>query len=137
MSSMKLHTAKFRKFIQIIVTGLSSQLLHLTEPSLVNNTSADIQFKSLNPTAGQKLIIGNSMSVSFMWEIEVGKDEASTVPIKTDFRVKYIPVDGIEETESIESLDDDPLHIRSIERVEKESNVYWCNFDVADYAVSV
>ncbi|KYM88375.1 Trafficking protein particle complex subunit 10 [Atta colombica] len=97
MSSMKLHTAKQRKFIQIVVTGLTSQLLQLTEPELMTVSSIDVNFKSLNPIAGQKLIIGNGMNVSFMWELEIGKDEKSTIPIKTDFRVKYISVNDTEE----------------------------------------
>lgn len=102
MSTMKLHTAKRRKFIQIVVTGVSSQLLQLTEPQLTSGTSADVHFKSLNPTAGQKLVIGNSMSVSFMWEVEIGnEDGGSTIPIKTDFRLKYIPIKDIEDINKI------------------------------------
>ncbi|XP_058794002.1 trafficking protein particle complex subunit 10 isoform X2 [Phymastichus coffea] len=142
MSTMKLHTAKRRKFIQIIVTGLSNQLLQLTEPQLTSGTSVDVHFKSLNPTAGQKLVIGNSMSVSFMWEVEIGyDDERSTIPIKTDFKVKYIAIKDIEDLDEIDNdrsdkgVVDDPLHIRDLEKVEKESNMYWCNFDVVDYSI--
>ncbi|KAJ8679613.1 hypothetical protein QAD02_015400 [Eretmocerus hayati] len=141
MSTMKLHTAKRRKFIQVIVVGSSSQLLQLTEPQLSSGTSADVQFKSLNPTAGQKLVIGNGMSVSFMWEVEVGKEEETfTIPIKTEFKLKYIAIQNIEDVDDVDSSQgstnvvDDPLHIRSMEKVEKESNVYRCNFDVTDYA---
>lgn len=104
MSTMKLHTAKRRKFIQIVVIGVSSQLLQLTEPQLTSGTSADVQFKSLNPTAGQKLVIGNGMSVSFMWEIEIGNDDGgSTIPIKTEFRIKYIAIKDIEDVDVTES----------------------------------
>lgn len=101
---MKLHTAKRRKFIQVVVTGVSSQLLQLTDPQLTSGTSADVHFKSLNPTAGQKLVIGNSMSVSFMWEIEIGNDDGgSTIPIKTDFRLKYIPIKDIEDVDEVDT----------------------------------
>ncbi|XP_014219385.1 trafficking protein particle complex subunit 10 isoform X2 [Copidosoma floridanum] len=141
MSTMKLHTAKRRKFVQIVVIGLAKQLLQLTDPRLTSGTSADVQFRSLNPTAGQKLIIGNGMSVSFMWEVEIGnEDERSPIPIKTEFRVKYIAIKDIEDVdesnsdEASKSVVDDPLHIRDLEKVEKESNVYWCNFDVTDYS---
>lgn len=104
MSTMKLHTAKRRKFIQVVVTGVSSQLLQLTDPQLTSGTSADVHFKSLNPTAGQKLVIGNSMSVSFMWEIEIGNDDGgSTIPIKTDFRLKYIPIKDIEDVDEVDT----------------------------------
>lgn len=134
MSSMKLHTAKQRKFIQIVVTGLTSQLLQLTEPELMTISSIDINFKSLNPIAGQKLVIGNGMNVSFMWELEIGKDEKSTIPIKTDFRVKYISVNDTEELNNT-YVDNDPLHIHNLERIEKACSVYRCNFDVTDYMV--
>ncbi|KAG7201711.1 hypothetical protein KM043_004436 [Ampulex compressa] len=132
MSSMKLHTAKQRKFLQVVVTGLTSQLLQLTEPELTTITSIDINFKSLNPVAGQRLIIGNGMNVSFMWELEIGKDEKSTMPIKTDFRVKYIPVSGNEDQCTL-LANDDPLHIHNLEKMERASSVYRCNFDITDY----
>ncbi|XP_053994215.1 trafficking protein particle complex subunit 10 [Hylaeus volcanicus] len=132
MSNMKLHTAKRRKFLQIVVTGLTSQLLQLTEPELTTVTSIDVNFKSLNPIAGQRLVIGNGINVSFMWELEIGKDEKSMMPIKTDFRVKYIPVKDTEEP-SDSHTNDDPLHIHNLQRMEKASSVYRCNFDITDY----
>lgn len=127
MSNMKLHTAKRRKFLQIVVTGFTTQLLQLTEPELTTITSIDVNFKSLNPIAGQRLVIGNGINVSFMWELEIGKDEKSMMPIKTDFRVKYVPINDAE--------DDDPLHLHNLQRVEKASSVYRCNFDIIDYVV--
>ncbi|EZA55391.1 Trafficking protein particle complex subunit [Ooceraea biroi] len=132
MSSMKLHTAKQRKFVQIVVTGLTNQLLQLTEPELMTITSIDVNFRSLNPVAGQGLVIGNGMNVSFMWELEIGKDEKSTMPIKTDFRVKYIPISDNEELNE-SRVNDDPLHIHNLERIEKACSVYRCNFDITDY----
>lgn len=134
MSVMKLHTAKQRKYIQIVVTGLSSQLLQLTDPQLTSNSSVDINFKSLNPVAGQKLVIGNDMNVSFMWELEFGKNEKSGMPVKTDFRVKYIPINSAEENN--DTCVDDPLHIQDLQKLEENSNIYKCNFDVVDYVVS-
>lgn len=102
---MKLHTAKRRKFIQIVVTGLSKQLLQLTEPQLTSGTSVDVQFRSLNPTAGQKLVIGNGIPVSFMWEIEIGnEDERTPIPIKTEFRVKYIAINDIEDVDESDEV---------------------------------
>lgn len=97
-------------------------------------SSIDVNFKSLNPVAGQKLVIGNGMNVSFMWELEIGKDEKSMIPIKTDFRVKYISVNDTEELNNTH-VDDDPLHIHNLERIEKACSVYRCNFDITDYVV--
>lgn len=133
MSVLKLHTAKERKYLQIQVTGLSSQFLQLTDPQLTSNSSVDVHFKSLNPVAGQKLVIGNEMNVSFMWELEIGKDEKSGVPIKTDFRVKYIATSRTEEKD--DTGVDDPLHIHDLQKLEEDSHVYRCNFDVIDYVV--
>ena len=113
---------------------MTSQLLQLTEPELMTVSSIDVNFKSLNPIAGQKLIIGNGMNVSFMWELEIGKDEKSTIPIKTDFRVKYISVNDTEELNDTH-IDDDPLHIHNLERIEKACSIYRCNFDITDYVV--
>ncbi|XP_024942928.1 trafficking protein particle complex subunit 10 isoform X2 [Cephus cinctus] len=136
MSDMKLHTAERRKFLQIIVTGLTGQLLQLTEPQLTTSASMDISFKSLNPVAGQKLVIGNSMNVSFMWELEIGKDEKSLMPIKTHFSMKYVPLSNTEDSDEL-SGDDDPLHIHKLEKMEEASNVYRCNFDVVDYVTRI
>ncbi|XP_076177740.1 SIDL trafficking protein particle complex subunit 10 isoform X2 [Ptiloglossa arizonensis] len=132
MSNMKLYTAKQRKFLQIVVTGLTSQLLQLTEPKLTTVMSIDVNFKNLNPIAGQRLVIGNGINVSFMWELEIGKDEKSMMPIKTDFRVKYIPVNDTEELSDLHT-NDDPLHILNLQKMEKASSVYRCNFDITDY----
>lgn len=136
MSNMKLHTAKQRKFLQIIVTGLTNQLLQLIEPELTTVTSIDVNFKSLNPIAGQRLVIGNGVNVSFMWELEIGKDEKSLMPIKTDFRVKYIPINDTEDLNDLYN-NDDPLQIHNLQRVEKASSFYRCNFDIIDYVVRV
>lgn len=136
MSNMKLHTAKQRKFLQIIVTGLTNQHLQLIEPELTTATSIDVNFKSLNPIAGQRLVIGNGINVSFMWELEIGKDEKSLIPIKTDFRVKYIPINDAEDQNDLNS-NDDPLQIHNLQRMEKASSLYRCNFDITDYVVRI
>lgn len=136
MSNMKLHTAKQRKFLQIIVTGLTNQHLQLIEPELTTVTSIDVNFKSLNPIAGQRLVISNGINVSFMWELEIGKDEKSLIPIKTDFRVKYIPINDTEDQNHLNS-NDDPLQIHNLQRMEKASSLYRCNFDITDYVVRI
>ncbi|CAK9800247.1 Trafficking protein particle complex subunit 10 [Anthophora plagiata] len=132
MSNMKLHTAKQRKFVQIIVTGLTNQQLQLVEPELTTITSIDVKFKSLNPIAGQRLVVGNGINVSFMWELEIGKDEKYLMPIKTDFRVKYIPINDTEELNYLHT-NDDPLQIHNLQRMEEASSLYRCNFDITDY----
>lgn len=134
---MKLHTAKLRKFLQIVVTGLTTQLFQLTDPQLIASTSIDINFRSMNPTGGQKLTIGNDMNVSYMWEMELGKDEKSAIPIKTDFIVKYNPVNIDELEEEIEDKNDDPLHSGKLNEPSNEEigNIYRCNFELTNYVV--
>ncbi|KAL7300310.1 hypothetical protein TKK_0006940 [Trichogramma kaykai] len=141
MSTMKLHTAKKRKFVQVLVTGLSTQLLQLTEPRLTSSTSTDVNFRDLNPRVCQKLVVGSGMSVSFIWELEMGSEKSgTTIPIKMNFNVKYVAIKDIEDLDIVDNVAepqniiDDPLHIRSMEKVERESNDYWCNFDLNDYS---
>lgn len=134
MSCMTLHTAKQRKFLQIIVTGLTVQHVQLTEPELTTPSSADVTFKSLNPIAGQKLVVGNGIKVSFMWEMELGQDQRLISPVKIDFRVRYFPIKNTEDFDNL-NIDDDPLHINNLEKLEKSSHIYRCNFDVTDYVV--
>lgn len=94
----------------------------------------DVTFKSLNPKSGQKLVIGNGIQVSFMWELDIGKDEKVLPTIKTDFRVKYCPIENTEDVD-VTDVNDDPLHIAKLQRLEKLTRSYRCNFDVTDYVV--
>ncbi|XP_048512341.1 trafficking protein particle complex subunit 10 isoform X2 [Athalia rosae] len=132
MSTFKLHTAKLRKFLQVIVTGLTALCLELRDPKLTSNTSADVSFKDLNPLTCQKLVIRNGMNVSFMWELEIGKDTKSTAPIKTDFSMKYSQINLFEELEDW-NANDDPLHIQKLNKMEQNGEIYRCNFDIVDY----
>ncbi|XP_043280615.1 trafficking protein particle complex subunit 10 [Venturia canescens] len=132
MSGMHLHTAKRRKFLQIVVTGLTSQLIQLSEPELTTSTLVEVAFKDLNPKAGQRLVVGNGLQVFFMWELDIGKDEKILPTIKTDFRVKYCPIESTEDV-GVADENDDPLHIARLARLEKLTRTYRCNFDITDY----
>lgn len=115
MSSFRLHTAHTRKFVQIVVVGLNVQMLELSEPTLTVTGNEDVRLGSLNPTSGQKLIVGNGMDVSFMWQLDVGNIE-DTRPIKTEFTVHYSPVINLTKLIS-----------------ESQTRIYHCNFDISDY----
>lgn len=115
MSSFRLHTAHTRKFVQIVVVGLNVQMLELSEPTLTVTGNEDVRLGSLNPTSGQKLIVGNGMDVSFMWQLDVGNIE-DTRPIKTEFTVHYSPVINLTKLIS-----------------ESQTQIYHCNFDINDY----
>ncbi|XP_021932391.1 trafficking protein particle complex subunit 10 isoform X2 [Zootermopsis nevadensis] len=115
MSSFRLHTAYTRKFVQILVIGLNVQMLELTEPTLTLTGNQDVRLGSLNPTSGQKLIVGSGLNVSFMWQLDVGGVE-DTCPIKTEFKVHYSPIINLTKLVS-----------------EDETQLYRCNFDINDY----
>ncbi|XP_069695323.1 trafficking protein particle complex subunit 10 isoform X2 [Periplaneta americana] len=115
MSSFRLHTAHTRKFVQIVVVGLNVQMLELRDPTLVLTGNQDVTLESLNPTNGQKLIVGNGMNVSFMWQLDVGNME-DTCPIKTEFTVQYSPIINLTKLVSND-----------------QSRMYRCNFDITDY----
>ncbi|PNF25423.1 hypothetical protein B7P43_G08798 [Cryptotermes secundus] len=115
MSSFRLHTAHTRKFVQIVVVGLNVQMLELSEPTLTVTGNEDIKLGSLNPTNGQKLIVGNGMDVSFMWQLDVGNME-DICPIKTEFTVHYSPIINLTKLIS-----------------ESQTRIYRCNFEINDY----
>ncbi|XP_066584764.1 trafficking protein particle complex subunit 10 isoform X2 [Prorops nasuta] len=126
MTTMKLQTVKTRKYIQIIITGLASQLLQLFNPVLTANSLININFKNLNPLTGKKLIIGNGMNVSFMWELEFGNNEKSLMPIKIDFHMQYTSLIN-------RYADTDPLEINNMINTKEKCEAYKCNFELINY----
>nr|CAD7438798.1 unnamed protein product [Timema bartmani] len=115
MSTCRLHTAQVRKFVQVVVAGLTAQMVELREPELSVMSDLDLPLMSLNPQHGQKQIAGNNMNVSFMWEVDVDAVQ-DTPPIKTEFSVKYSPINDVTTLSS-----------------EQLFTTYKCNFDVQDY----
>nr|CAD7573679.1 unnamed protein product [Timema californicum] len=115
MSTCRLHTAQVRKFVQVVVAGLTTQMVELREPELSVMSDLDLPLMSLNPQHGQKQIAGNNMNVSFMWEVDVDAVQ-DTPPIKTEFSVKYSPINNVTTLSS-----------------EQLFTTYKCNFDVQDY----
>ncbi|XP_067013704.2 trafficking protein particle complex subunit 10 [Anabrus simplex] len=119
MSTFRLHTATLRKFVQVTVVGLNVQRLRLNEPKLTTaSTNQEVDLLSLNPTAGQNLVVGNGMNVSFMWELEVKSADETTPPIRTEFSVLYSPAP---------ELDSDA------DSGEPQERLYKCNFEICDY----
>nr|CAD7455545.1 unnamed protein product [Timema tahoe] len=115
MSTCRLHTAQVRKFVQVVVAGITAQMVELQEPELSVMSDLDLPLMSLNPQHGQKQIAGNNMNVSFMWEVDVDAVQ-DTPPIKTEFSVKYSPINDVMTLSS-----------------EQLFTTYKCNFDVQDY----
>ncbi|GLH14883.1 Uncharacterized protein GBIM_19313 [Gryllus bimaculatus] len=122
MTTFRLHTANTRKFAQVMVSGLNIQMLQLKKPQLVPISSQNIQLVSMNPSAGQDLVIGNGLNVSFMWELQLpitGPLEEmvpSPPPIKTEFTMEY---SAILNSETLET--------------EQKTLLYKCSFEIVDY----
>lgn len=134
MSCLTIHTIKERKFLQIIVTGLTKKILQLTDPELILNTSVDISFKSLNPIAGQKVVITDGIKVSYLWEMKLGKNHKTVLPLKIDFTMKYFLIENKDDLYEF-NISDDPLHINKLLKSEKSSYTYRCHFEISNYAV--
>ncbi|XP_053593645.1 trafficking protein particle complex subunit 10 [Microplitis demolitor] len=133
MSCLTIHTIKERKFLQIIVTGLTKKILQLTDPELILNTSVDISFKSLNPIAGQKVVITDGIKVSYLWEMKLGKNHKTVLPLKIDFTMKYFLIENKDDLYEF-NISDDPLHINKLLKSEKSSYTYRCHFEISNYA---
>lgn len=122
MTTFRLHTANTRKFSQILVSGFNAQMLELKKPQLVPTSSQSIQLVSMNPSAGQKLVIGNGLNVSFMWELQMPFANPleeminNTPPIKTEFSMEYAAVT-------------DPETMQAGSQI----LTYKCHFEIVDY----
>lgn len=94
-----------------------------------------VKFCVLFIFALKKFEFVNSEKIRIKKLIFLGKEEKTSVPVKTDFRVKYIPIEE-HEREDESASGDDPLHIHKLQKLEERSHMYKCNFDVIDYVVS-
>ncbi|KAG8041690.1 hypothetical protein G9C98_006985 [Cotesia typhae] len=131
MSSLTVHTIKERKFLQIVVTGLTKKPLQLTDPELTINTPLVINFTSLNPISGQKFVIRNGIKVSYLWEMKLGRNYTIINPLKIDFNVKYSMIDHTDDLCET-NINDDPLQINKLLKLERSNNTYRC-FEISNY----
>ncbi|KAK6641251.1 hypothetical protein RUM44_012960 [Polyplax serrata] len=116
-SVMRLHTALYRKFLQVTVTGLSSCRLMITSAQLIaTNTDLPV-IKSLKASMGQPQVIENGLNLSLLWELDISNFQNLNDVIKLDFSMDYSPVDS----------DTQDMNIR------KEVRNYKCHFDLQNY----
>ncbi|XP_039289601.1 trafficking protein particle complex subunit 10 [Nilaparvata lugens] len=109
-SVCRLHTACMHKFLHVCITGLNSQPLHLTRPTLTIVSHPHVRLESLIPAQPQSIVLASEQKIGFMWELDPNCFE-DTPPLKTEFSVSY-------STSSEESA---------------ETNVYKCPFDIINY----
>lgn len=113
LASCRLHSSGTRKFLQVIVKGLESQLL-------LSNVGMTCDYKGVNlidnnPKLQNDVICYKGLTVSYLWEIEVEplKAESELSVIKVNFHLEYAHIN-----------DDVVSPIRK---------QYQCKFDVTDY----
>lgn len=113
IASCRLHSSGSRKFLQVMVKGLESEL------DLTNiNMSCDytgVTLHNNNPTSVTSYKCNKNLFVSFVWEIEVEplQAECQLTLIKVNFSLDYANItDG---------------------RVSSLQKQYQCKFDVTDY----
>ncbi|XP_022242094.1 trafficking protein particle complex subunit 10-like [Limulus polyphemus] len=88
MSINKLHTCEKRKYVQIIVHGLTSESFILVNSSLKSIDSKQVHPKPLSLSNGT-LIVNTEQTAGFLWELR--PEECALSPIKFIFSVDYLP----------------------------------------------
>lgn len=113
IASCRLHSSGTRKFLQVVVKGIDAELI-LSDATMTCDCKG-VNLKDLNPKSQSEITIYKTLTVSFLFEIEVEplKAECELAVIKVHFSMHYTNV-----SEGKRS----PLTRR-----------YTCNFDVSDY----
>ncbi|KAI4467519.1 epilepsy holoprosencephaly candidate 1/tmem1 [Holotrichia oblita] len=83
-SSVRLHTVKHRKFVQVTLTGKCDMVLNVDLPKL--NFGEDVKVVDYNVPSSQ--IITNDVSISYLWEIQF-TPQVEPPPLKGEYKVEY------------------------------------------------
>lgn len=112
-ASCRLHSSGTRKFLQVIVKGLESQLL-LTNVGMTCDYKG-VNLKDNNPKSQSDIMCYKGLTVSYLWEIEVEplKAECELSVIKVNFHLDY-------------------SHVQD-DKVSSIRKQFQCKFDVTDY----
>lgn len=88
-ASSRLHSSETRKFLQVIIKGIESQL-NLSNASMTCDCKG-VNLKYRNPASQKTIVIHKGLSVSYLWEIEVEplKAECELPVVKVNFNVQY------------------------------------------------
>lgn len=112
-ASCRLHSSGTRKFLQVIVKGLESQLL-LTNVRMTCDYKG-VNLKDNNPKSQNEIMCYKGLTVSYLWEIEVEplKAEGELSVIKVNFHSEY-------------------AHVQD-DKISPIRKQFQCKFDVTDY----
>lgn len=120
VASCRLHSSGTRKFLQVMVKGIESQL-ELTNIAMTCD-SQGVTLHDNNPKSVESYRCQKNLIVSLLWEIEVEplQAECQLKLIKVNFSLNYAHVrDG---------------HDGNDDNVSSLKKRYQCKFDVTDYA---
>lgn len=111
-ASCRLHSSETRKFLQVIIKGIESQL-SLTNAEMTCDCKG-VNLKFRNPSSQKTIEIRKGLNVSYLWEIEVEplKAECELPVVKVHFNVQYKHTDSAPGS---------------------KTRHYSCKFDVQDY----
>lgn len=113
VASCRLHSSGTRKFLQVMVKGVESQL-ELTNISMTCD-STGVTLHDNNPKSVKSYQCQKNLIVSLLWEIEVE-------PLQAECQLKLIKVNF--------SLDYAQVNDGMVSKLKKR---YHCKFDVTDY----
>lgn len=111
IASCRLHSSGTKKFLQVVIKGVCESKLILSNPTM-KCASMGVTLHDLNPKSQIEIPIQKSLTVSFLWEIQVEplKTENELPTIQIEFGMNYAPFDNT-----------------------NSRRQYSCTFDVSDY----
>lgn len=118
VASCRLHSSGTRKFLQVMIKGIESQL-ELTDIAMTCD-SQGVTLHDNNPKSVDSYRCQKNLIVSLLWEIEVEplQAECQLKLIKVNFSLNYAQICGS----------------GGGDKVSKLNKRYQCKFDVTDYA---
>ena len=112
IASCRLHSSGSRKFLQVVLKGVTDHKLILTDASMKCNNSPGVAIYDINPESQKEIPMMKNISISYLYEIQVE-------PLKTEKELPVIHVDFL-------------LKYADACTPEKKRK-YSCTFDVMDY----
>lgn len=110
-ASCRLHSSGAKKFLQVLVKSLYDNKLILSGATM-KSLDDGVVLNDLNPKSQNKISVTKSVSVSYLWEIEVE-------PLKSEIELPVIHIEF-----NLNYAENDNLYAQ---------RRYNCPFDVTDY----
>ncbi|XP_055614149.1 trafficking protein particle complex subunit 10 [Uranotaenia lowii] len=96
-ASCRLHSSGSRKFLQVILKGVSDHKLVLKDASM-SCAAEGVTIIDINPKSQNEIVMSKNLSISYLYEIQVEalKAENELPVIHVDFRMKFADVNLLE-----------------------------------------